>query len=57
MSEAAPAFHRGERVRVIDLDVAGTVVEVIGEQDLVIVDLYDSPDRLTVTPSGLEHLD
>lgn len=57
MSEAAPAFHRGERVRVIDLDVAGTVVEVIGEQDLVIVDLYDDVDRITVAPAGVEHLD
>ncbi len=48
----------GDRVRIVDLDVAGRVVDIIdGEPPLVIVDVHDSPDRLTVTPSGLEHLD
>ena len=50
-------YRPGDRVRVVALDLAGRVVDIIGEQQLVVVDVHDSPDRLMVTPSGLEHLD
>ena len=50
-------YRSGDRVRIVDLDVPGRVASVIGAQELVVVDVHDSPDRLAVAPSGLEHLD
>ncbi|WP_270484827.1 hypothetical protein [Gordonia jacobaea] len=40
-----------------DLDAAGVVVEVIGDQQLIVVDLHGQADRLTALPTNLEHLD
>ena len=40
-----------------DLDAAGVVVEVIGDQQLIVVDLHGQADRLTALPANLEHLD
>lgn len=50
-------YRPGDRVRVKELDAAGRVVEIIGDQELVIVDLHDQIDRLGVDPTALEHLD
>lgn len=48
----------GDRVRVIDLDVAGRVVAVIdGDPPLVIVDVHGDVDRLSLRPDSIEHLD
>lgn len=52
------AYRPGDRVRVLDLDVAGRVVDVIdGEPPLVIVDVHNDVDRLCVRTDSLEHLD
>lgn len=51
------SYRVGDHVRVIDLDSAGVVAEVIGNQALVVVDLHGQEGRLTVRPANLEHLD
>lgn len=53
----AATYRVGNRVRVIDLDVAGTVREILGDQQLIIVDLHGQTDRITSLPANLEHLD
>ncbi|MFF0710125.1 MULTISPECIES: Smr/MutS family protein [Gordonia] len=50
-------YRVGDRVRVIDIDAAGVVAEVIGDQELVVVDLHGQSDRITSRPANLEHLD
>lgn len=50
-------FARGDRVRVVDVNAAGRVFDVIGDQELIVVDLHQSPDRLIVAPRMLEYLD
>lgn len=50
-------YRVGDRVRVIDIHASGTVAEVVGDQDLVIVDLHKQTDRITSQPANLEHLD
>lgn len=51
------AFKPGDRVRVIDLDKAGQLVEIVGDQALMIIDLHGDADRVAAMPSNLEHLD
>lgn len=41
----------------IDLDVPDTVAEIVGNQDLVVVDLHRQVDRITALPTNLEYLD
>ena len=50
-------YRVGDRVRVIDLDAAGVVAEVVGDQALIIVDLHAQTDRITSLQANLEHLD
>lgn len=50
-------YQRGDRVRVIDIDAAGTVAEVLGDQALIIVDLHKQADRIASRPANLKHLD
>ena len=57
MNADRSAFQPGDRVRVIDLDKAGRVVEIVGDQALVVVDLHGQSDRITSRLANLEHLD
>lgn len=57
MNPERSAFQPGVRVRVIDLDKAGQVVEIVGDQALMIIDLHGDADRVAAMPSNLEHLD
>lgn len=50
-------YRVGDRVRVIDIDAPGIVAEVVGDQQLVIVDLHRQADRITSRLANLEHLD
>lgn len=50
-------YSVGDRVRVIDIDAPGTVAEVIGDQQLVIVDLHAQSDRIASLAANIEHLD
>ncbi len=52
-----PSYRVGDRVRVIDIDAPGAVVEVLGDQALIIVDLHGQTDRIASQPANLEHLD
>ncbi|NDK90786.1 hypothetical protein GYA93_14515 [Gordonia desulfuricans] len=57
--QARVTYQVGDRVRVIELDTAGRVVDVLDDNSpaLVIVDLHGSDDRMCLMVDSIEHID